>query len=180
MAGISPEVTMAAVYAVFLGLVAWTLEKLARQSQQRAEQFHRSGFRYHHDLGLWECPTGNRLHRRETDHHRRIVRYRAAAETCNACPVKAHCTDSPDGREIEQRVDSWVTSELRHFHHGLSLALLTLAALILVVEATRHYEAKEILLLACLLTPTVKAGAGRLLVLRKAHGNSEESDRSHI
>jgi hypothetical protein len=162
---------MVAVYAVFLGLVAVALEKLARQSHQRAEQFPRSGFRYHHDLDLWECPTGSRLHRQETDHLRRIVRYRAPAETCNACHLKAHCTDSPHGREIERRMGSWITSELRRFHHGLSLALLTLAALILIVEATRHYQAREILLLGFLLIPTVKAGADRLLALRNARGN---------
>jgi len=161
MAGLAPEVWLAGAYALFLGLSALALEGMARHSHRRSEQYHLSGFRYRHELDLWECPAGSELHRHQTDHRRKIVRYRAAAHTCNACGLKASCTDSFEGREIEKRTDSWLTSELRRFHQGLSLALLTLAILILTVEIFRHHEPGDLVWLGGLIVITVGVGISR-------------------
>jgi Transposase DDE domain len=155
MAGLPLEVWIVGAYALFLALSAWVLERLARHSHRRSEQYHLSGFRYRHELDLWECPAGRELHRHQTDHRRRIVRYRAAAETCNACRLKPYCTDSSEGREIEHRADSWISSELRRFHYGLSLGLLMLAALILVLEVIRYHQPLELLWLGSLLAIAV-------------------------
>ena len=72
---------------------------------------------------------------------------------CNACSLKKNCTDSNEGRLLKSRLDSWVESELRRFHRGISLALLLLATIILVAEAVRHGEPRDLLIVVCLLIP---------------------------
>ncbi len=39
---------------------------------------------------------------------------------------------------MERRLDTWVESELRRFHRGMSLALLLLATIILLAEIFRY------------------------------------------
>lgn len=153
------EVLMAAGYAFFLIVVAAVLERLAKHSHRRSEQYEVAGFRFHREFDRWECPTGQHLHRSGVEHDRRIVRYKAPAHACNACHIKTNCTDSETGREIEQRLDSWLTSEVRRFHCGISLVLLLLAALLLIVEAARYREPRSDLLLGFLLVPVAIAAA---------------------
>ena len=151
--GVHLEVVLAASYAVFLVGVAYVLELLARHSHQRSESYRNSGFVYFRDLDLWECPAGKQLLRAETDYRRRIVHYRAPASACNACSLKNNCTDSHEGRLLRSHLDSWVESELRRFHRGISLVLLLLATVILVAETIRYTAPREVLLLGCLLVP---------------------------
>jgi hypothetical protein len=153
MAGVHVEVVLAASYAIFLVGVAFILELLARHSHQRSERYHNSGFVYLQDMDVWECPASRQLRRTETDHRRRVVHYRAPADACNACALKSNCTDSNDGRLLRKHLDSWVESELRRFHRGISLVLLVLATLILVAETVRHGESREVLVVVCLLVP---------------------------
>jgi hypothetical protein len=153
------EVLLAAGYAVFLVVVALELERLARHSHQRSEQIQVAGFKYHQEPDHWECPTGQLLTRQEMDRHRRVVRYQAPAHICNQCCVKKNCTDSDTGREIERDLDSWIQSELRRFHRGISLALILLAVLILVIEIARHNRPGELLVLAGLLAPIGAIGS---------------------
>ena len=65
------------------------------------------------------------------------------AHQCNSCPIKNRCTDSDEGRVIEVQRDSWVESELRNFHRGLSLTLSLLADLILVVTILRQNDTQS-------------------------------------
>lgn len=157
--GIPIEVLLTAGYAVFLMTVAVALERLAKHSHRRSEQYEVAGFKFHRDFDRWECPTGHQLHRSEVDHERRIVRYKAPAHACNACRIKSQCTDSHTGREIEREIDSWLTSEIGRFHRGVSLALLSLAALLLVIEAARYPQPRSELLLGVLFVPAVIATA---------------------
>jgi len=150
---ISIEVLLAAAYAVFLVGIALMLERLARHSHQRSEQFQVAGFEYQKASDRWECPTGQHLTRQGIDPHRRVVRYQAPSHICNKCHIKENCTDSDTGREIERHLDSWLQSELRRFHRGMSLALLFLAMLILAIEMVRHSQFRELLLLAVILAP---------------------------
>lgn len=145
------EVLLAGVYAVFLLLVAFGLELLARHSHHRSKQMGVAGFRYHRHHDVWECPTGQQLKPISTDHARRLVRYRASAHICNACSIKHLCTDSEEGHEIEHHPDSWLESELARFHRGISLSLLILAELLLIVEMIRHQGASELLVMGPLL-----------------------------
>lgn len=149
--GMHPDVLMVAGYAVLLVGVAAVLELVARQSHRLSEQFHIAGFTYHPQLDAWKCPTGHHLERKESDYGLRVVVYQAPAHACNTCHRKRDCTDSADGRRIEQRLDSWLRSEIRRFHRGLSLVLLLLAALILAAEIGGQDSSGDWLVLGLLL-----------------------------
>ena len=153
ISGLHLEVVLAAIYAVFLVGVAFVLELMARHSHNRSERYRNAGFAYFPKTDLWECPAGRQLLRIETDYQRRIVHYRAPAEACNACSLKNNCTDSDEGRLLKSHLDSWVESELRRFHRGISLALFLLATIILLAETIRHAEPREFLLVGGLLIP---------------------------
>jgi hypothetical protein len=153
------EVLLACGYAIFLVGVAAVLEKIAKHAHRRTEQYELSGFQYHAGFDHWECPMGNHLVRVETDDLRRIVRYRAQAQHCNACTKKGDCTDSDGGREIEQRLDLWLQTGLSRFHRGLSLTLVVLAGLLLLVETVRHPRGNAAVLLAGLMLVVGLAGA---------------------
>jgi len=47
---------------------------------------------------------------------REIVRYRAAAETCNACPLKAACTPGESGRTISRPWHEDIMEGVRAYH----------------------------------------------------------------
>jgi hypothetical protein len=156
MKGVHQEALMAAGYALFLLAAAFCLERLARHSHLRSERYRTGGFTFHAHLDAWLCPEGEHLRRHETDHARRLVRYRARPRICNACPRKELCTDSDEGREVARPLDPWPHSEAGRFHRGVCLVLLGVAALVLVVEAVRHHEPMELLLMA---------GAGTIVAL---------------
>ncbi|MGD0743592.1 MAG: transposase [Verrucomicrobiota bacterium] len=157
--GIHIEVILAAAYALLLVGVAAILEWLARHAHRRSEHYRHSGFTYQRKLDVWECPTGHHLTRVQTDFERNLARYRAPAHKCNACHCKKDCTDSDDGRELESRPDTWLQSELRRFHRGISLALFLLAVIILAAEMMRHHGWHEWILLGVLLAPIGFAGS---------------------
>ena len=158
ISGVHIEVVLVATYAIFLVGVAFVLELLAQHSHKRSERYRNSGFVYFHEMDLWECPAGRQLLRTETDYQRRIVHYRAPADTCNACSLKNNCTDSNEGRLLNSHLDSWVESELRRFHRGISLVLLLLATIILVAEAVRHDAPRDLVIVGCLLLPVGLTG----------------------
>lgn len=162
ISGVHVEVVLAAGYALFLAGVALILELLARHSHQRSEHYRNSGFVYRRHMDLWECPAGRQLVRVETDYQRNVVRYRAPAHACNACSLKMNCTDSDDGRLLESRLDSWVESELRRFHRGISLVLLLLATVILMAESVRYADPRDLLVAGSLL---VAVGAAEMKLL---------------
>jgi hypothetical protein len=162
MSEIYSETLMAGAYALFLLVAAIAVELLARHSHARTERYRTAGFSYHAHLDAWRCPEEQHLHRRETDHERRLVRYRAKAETCNACRRKPDCTDSDVGREIVRAMDPWPHSEAGRFHRGLCLVLVALAGLIVALETVRHHEPRELIVLAVVLA-CVFLTAGRLV-----------------
>ena len=144
---IHPEVFLAAGYAVFLLGVALGLDYLARHSHVRSERYRTAGFSYHHTHDAWICPEDQLLVRSETDHERRLVRYRGRPQICNHCPTKSECTDSDDGREVVRAMDPWPHSEAGRFHRGISLALALIAALVLVAATLRNHTPPELAIL---------------------------------
>ncbi len=138
-----PEPILGAGYALLLVAIAAWLEWMGRQSHRRAERYSSGGFRYHRHSDHWECPEGARLDRAEIDNELRVIRYRAPARTCNACAIKANCTDSTAGREIALPLDPFVASAVGRFHRGMSLVLVTLATVILAVELARYPHGLE-------------------------------------
>ena len=144
----TPEVVLAAGYAGLLIAGAFVLEWLSAHTHRRSLRYRTAGFAYDEDHDHWECPEGEHLWPHEFDHERRLVRYRAKAHVCNACPRKGACTDSDHGREIVRPLDPWPHSEAGRFHRGISLLMVVLGLLIVVVEAARHHDGPELALLA--------------------------------
>jgi hypothetical protein len=153
LSGIDIEVLLAGAYAIFLIIVAFSLELVARHTHRQAERSRLVGFKYDPQRDIWECPTGQKLTRIAFDHDRKLSRYRAPAAVCNACSLKQLCTGSDRGREIEHSPVSWLQSELARFHRGISLSLAMLAELLLIAEMIRHQRATEWLFLASILLP---------------------------
>ena len=154
----STETLLAAVYAGLLIAAAFSLEWMSAHTHRRALRFRTAGFRYEPDHDFWECPQGEQLWPREFDRELRLVRYRARAHVCNACPVKERCTDSNHGREIVRPLDPWPHSEAGRFHRVISLLLVGLGGLIVVVELARHHSLPEAGLACTILLVAALAG----------------------
>jgi len=174
MSSIHTEVLLASGYALFLVIVAICLEKLGRHSQQRSRQYQTAGFTYHQHLNVWECPAGQYLKLWAFDSQRRVAQYRAEAKSCNSCVLKKNCTDSEDGRKLEHHPDSWLQSEVRRFHHGISLALLFLAGLILSLEIILQTATADLMVLLGAMVPvaivSTRLGFGNGRFLRDERG----------
>jgi hypothetical protein len=144
---VHPEVLVAVGYAVFLLGLALGLDFVAHRSHARSERYRTAGFTYHDTHDAWICPEDQVLLRSETDHERRLIRYRGRPQICNHCPAKAECTDSDDGREVVLAMDPWPHSEAGRFHRGISLSLALIAAPILAAEALRNHAPPELAIL---------------------------------
>jgi hypothetical protein len=175
---VSVEVLLAAAYAGVLVAGAFTLEWLSAHTHRRSLRFRTAGFSYDETHDNWLCPEGEHLWPHEFDRERRLVRYRARAHVCNACPSKGRCTDSNFGREIVRPLDPWPHSEAGRFHRVISLLLVALGSLILVLELARHHSIEEAALLLCLLVAFVLALRWLLRDLRAHPANFPEPSAS--
>lgn len=151
--GLHVEVLLALAYALVLVGIAFVLELVARKSHKRAEDYRNAGFVYFRELDYFECPAGHQLVQLKTDHQRGITSYRAPASACNSCSLKLNCTDSDSGRILERRLDTWIGSEIRRFHRGISITLLLLATVLLLAEVFRYSQPHDRNALALLLLP---------------------------
>ena len=106
-------------------------------------RFRTAGFDYDGVTDSWICPEGESLWPHEFDRERRLVRYRAKPQICNACHRKHACTDSDRGREITRPLDPWPHSEAGRFHRTLSVVMVALGLLIVAVELVRNHQAAE-------------------------------------
>jgi hypothetical protein len=147
MSGLGTEALLAASYAGFLLVAAVTIDALARHTHGRSLRFRTAGFQYHPHQDAWECPEGQHLWPYEHDPERRLIRYRAKADICNACPSKHRCTDSDEGREVVRFLDPWVRSETGRFHRGLALMLVVLSMLVATIALARNHAPAETLVL---------------------------------
>jgi hypothetical protein len=163
---VNPEVLLATGYAGFLALGAFALEWMSAHTHRRTLRYRTAGFSYDETHDHWLCPEGEQLWPHEYDRERRLVRYRARAHVCNACPSKSRCTDSDRGREIVRPLDAWPHSEAGRFHRVIALLLVVLAALVLVVALARNHSPEEVALLVGMLALTLLAGRWLLRDLR--------------
>lgn len=145
------EAFLAIGYSVFLLAVAIGLDLVSRHSHVRSDRYRTAGFTYHPTHDAWLCPEDQLLVRDETDHERRLVRYRARPIVCNHCPAKTDCTDSDEGRELTRAMDPWPHSEAGRFHRGISLVIASIAVPILAAEAIRNHSPLELTVLWILL-----------------------------
>ena len=131
------EYILALGYALGLALTAFMLEWVAGHAHRRSLAVSTAGFTYHPEKDIWRCPQDQHLFPVFSDSARGTVLYRAPAAACNACPSKAACTDSRQGREIERSDLNGLEYGMKRFQRAVSLTLLVLASLILVVELFR-------------------------------------------
>lgn len=174
---IHPEVLLMSTYTVLLLTLALGIERMARYSQRHSEEYETLGFVYHEKRDAWECPEGQYLWRSTGDTDRSFVRYRAKAHICNSCPSKKKCTDSDNGREIRRSLAPWPHSEVGRFHRGLSVTLVLLAGLVLVVEALRHHQPAELIMLGALLFAVATMGRHMLSAFRASPANFPQEPR---
>jgi transposase len=62
-------------------------------------------FRYDPEKDIYACPADERLHRRARTSGNRGTQYRAKAQACNACELKAKCTTSERGRTLYRSLE---------------------------------------------------------------------------
>jgi hypothetical protein len=117
------------------------------------------------------APKGQQLWPHAFDRELRLVRYRARAHVCNACPSKHRCTDSNDGREIVRSLDPRPHSEAGRFHRVIARLMVALGVLIVGVELVRHHALADCAVLLVLLVPIVLTAGWRLRDLRAHPSN---------
>jgi transposase len=83
---------------------------------RRAPFFGKGAFADDVDHDAYRCPGGELLPFRKHMHTERVQVYQAAATSCNACPLKARCTDSANGRQIKRSVDETYLDRVRGYH----------------------------------------------------------------
>lgn len=170
----SIEAILAASYSGALVLVAFVIEWLSAHTHRRSLRYRTAGFDYDPGGDNWVCPEGEQLWPHEFDRERRLVRYRAKAQVCNACPRKQDCTDSDAGREVVRALDPWPHSEAGRFHRGLSIVLVGLGFLIAAVALVRNHDLLEVALLGAVALVTVASAHWLLGDLRRHPANFPE------
>jgi len=73
-------------------------------------------FTYDAEHDQYRCPQGETLTRLGRMTGREIVLYRAEAQTCNACPLKAACTPGESGRTVSRSWHEDVLDRVRAYH----------------------------------------------------------------
>jgi hypothetical protein len=73
-------------------------------------------FQYDPQQDVYTCPQGALLRLKKHRYSERVKEYRADAATCNACPVKKHCTESQRGRSLKRSFDEESLEQVRATH----------------------------------------------------------------
>ena len=76
-----------------------------------------SKFIYDAAQDVYVCPQGQLLRRFRTEQKAEKVEYRADAATCNACPLKAQCTSSEQGRQLHRSFHASYLERVKGYHH---------------------------------------------------------------
>ena len=75
---------------------------IAERGQHNMGYYGLAQFTYDASQDLYRCPQGQVLRPAYRMEGTQEIQYRADAATCNACPVKAQCTESPRGRHVHR------------------------------------------------------------------------------
>src|SRR5205814_825637 len=73
-------------------------------------------FAYDAAADEYRCPEGHPLRRERVKHTEDVIVYRAHATTCNACPLKAECTESRHGRIVHRSLHAEYLDRVRGYH----------------------------------------------------------------
>jgi transposase len=85
-------------------------------AERRTPLFGRAAFTYEPEPDQYRCPAGQPLPRRGGKPSEGVIIYRADAAACNACPRKAECTTSEQGRMIHRSLDADYLERVRGYH----------------------------------------------------------------
>ncbi len=141
-------VWLACGYALFLLFAAYGIDVASGFVSRFNTSWKSGGFTYLPPDDVWRCPQHELLRPAWFDAENRVMHYRGDPDVCNACPVKASCTDSDDGREMHRVVGpSWPASEAERFQHVLSLAPIVIALVWPVITLVSGRNAVETTLL---------------------------------
>jgi hypothetical protein len=73
-------------------------------------------FSYDAANDVYVCPAGQLLRRSRTEYQAEKVEYRADAAICNACPLKAQCTESQQGRQLHRSFHAHYLERVQGYH----------------------------------------------------------------
>jgi len=83
---------------------------------KRTPVFGKQAFRYDPERDVYICPNNAILPLHTHAYNEREKRYQADAATCNACPLKAQCTTSDQGRVLKRSFDEEYLEQVRAYH----------------------------------------------------------------
>src|SRR6266568_3494883 len=75
-----------------------------------------SKFTYDSTHDRYICPNGQPLHLWRMEYKVEKAEYRADPATCNACPLKAQCTPSDQGRQVHRSFHASYLERVRSYH----------------------------------------------------------------
>jgi hypothetical protein len=78
--------------------------------------YGQDAFTYDAAHDMYSCLAGHVLRRERIKHTEGVIVYRADAETCNPCPLKARCTESSRGRIIHRSIYAAYLDRVRGYH----------------------------------------------------------------
>jgi transposase len=84
--------------------------------EHRTPFYGKQRFSYDAEQDQYRCPNGALLARRKNKYTERVIVYQADAERCNACPLKAKCTESDRGRQVHRSFDEAYRELVRSYH----------------------------------------------------------------
>ncbi len=73
-------------------------------------------FTYDAEHDRYSCPNGQLLHLSRMEYTGQKAEYSADAATCNACPLKAQCTPSDQGRQVHRSFHASYLERVRSYH----------------------------------------------------------------
>jgi transposase len=83
---------------------------------KRSGFFGPEAFTYDAEQDVYTCQNGTVLRFRGNHYDARVRAYQAPASACNACPIKAQCTDSQKGRIFTRSFDEPYLDRVRGYH----------------------------------------------------------------
>ena len=83
---------------------------------KRTSVYGKQAFRYDPERDVYMCPNNAILPLHTHAYNEREKRYQADAATCNACPLKAQCTTSDQGRLLKRSFDEEYLEQVRAYH----------------------------------------------------------------
>jgi hypothetical protein len=83
---------------------------------QRTPFYGASRFTYDSERDEYRCPGDQVIRRSHAKYTEGVVVYQAEAATCNACPLKAACTESSQGRQVRRSLYAEYLDRVRAYH----------------------------------------------------------------